>query len=227
MKILDVRQGTDEWLDARLGRVTASELSSLITSGWKVKTGEGPRSYLMRKIAEAWLSKPVNVFGSYATEQGTLLEPRARAWFELAHNCDVQTVGFIVGDDNRCGCSPDGIVGTDSGLEIKCPQETNAVRYALDGTLPDDYEMQIHGSLFVTGFPRWHFVSYHPQLPCLDIIIDRDESKCAVIAEALAGFYQYFDDAWEQLNAIADEPRVNPFAVAVRVSNCAEENPKK
>ncbi len=229
MKILDVKQGTDEWLDARLGLVTASELDALITPGWKVKDldSAGPRTYLYRKIAEAWLCHPVNSFGSFATEQGQLLEPEARPWFELAHDCEVSTkAGFIVGDDKRCGCSPDGLIvdanyvdvsdGTEypqfsSGLEIKCPQETNAVRYAIEGVLPADYELQIHGSLYVTGFSRWHFLSYHRTLPKFHTVVERDESKCATIAKALAGFYARFDAEWERLNTLADEPSINPF----------------
>ena len=215
MKILDVKQGTDEWLDARLGLVTASEMDNLITPGWKVKDMDsaGPRTYLYRKIAEAWLCRPVNLFGSFATDQGNALEPEARPWFELAHDCEVSTrAGFILTDCGRAGCSPDGIiVGKDEGLEIKCPQETNAVRYAIEGILPPDYELQVHASMFVTGFDRWHFVSYHRKLPKLHLVINRDECKCAKIQEALTAFYARFDEGWNKLNEIADEPRNNPF----------------
>jgi hypothetical protein len=213
MRIYDVKQGTEEWIDARLGIVTASELDALISPTWKIRTGEGPRTYLFRKLAEAWLCKPVVSFGSYVTEQGNILEPEARPWFELANSCDVSTkAGFILADDNRCGCSPDGIIeAKGEGLEIKCPQETNAVRYAIDGVLPTDYELQVHGSLYVTGFARWHFLSYHRRLPKLHIVVERDEAKCAIIAEALAGFYAKFDAEWDKLNRLADEPRENPF----------------
>jgi hypothetical protein len=222
MKIFDVKQGTEEWIDARLGMVTASELDALISPTWKIRTGEGPKTYLFRKIAEAWLAKPVQSFGSYVTEQGNLLEPEARPWFELSNDCEVSTKeGFIVGDDNRSGCSPDGIIwdraedpkrtGLNAGLEIKCPQETNAVRYAIDGVLPSDYELQVHGSLYVTGFARWHFLSYHRRLPKLHLVVERDDAKCAVIEEALKGFYERFDHEWDKLNNLADEPRENPF----------------
>ena len=246
MKILDVKQGTDEWLDARLGLVTASELGALISPTWKIRTGDGPRTYLYRKIAEAWLCKPVNTFGSFTTEQGQVLEPEARPWFELAHDCEVSTKsGFIVGDDGRCGASPVGLIkcqtcgglgmlgghrgqtaesfdqsgepceicfgGFTAGIEIKCPQETNAVRYAIEGVLPADYELQVHGSLYVTGFPRWHFLSYSRHLPKFHIVVERREDRCQVIADALAGFYERFDAEWEKLSKLAEEPRINPF----------------
>jgi hypothetical protein len=222
MRIYDVKQGTPEWVDARLGIVTASELDALISPTWKIRAGEGPKTYLFRKLAEAWLCKPVVSFGSYVTEQGNILEPEARPWFELATDCEVSTKeGFIVHEDNRCGCSPDGIIwdraedpkrtGFNEGLEIKCPQETNAVRYAIDGVLPADYELQVHGSLYVTGFQRWHFLSYHRRLPKLHLVIERDEQKCAVIKDALQWFYERFDSEWDKLNKLADEPRENPF----------------
>jgi hypothetical protein len=223
MRLVSVQYGTAEWLDARLGLVTASELDALITPGWKVKDieSQGPTTYLYRKIAEAWCCKPVNQFGSFATEQGQLLEPEARPWFELAFDFEVSTkYGFVVGDDKRCGCSPDGIILHNpsdesvfyEGWEAKCPQETNAVRYAIEGELPAEYELQVHGSLYVTGFLRWHFLSYHRTLPKFHTVVERDESKCAKIAEALAGFYCRFDAEWEKLNKLADEPRKNPFA---------------
>lgn len=213
MRILKMAQGSPEWLDARLALVTASELDNLISPTWKIKTGEGPKTYLMRKIAEAWLCQPVQMFSTFASEQGQLLEPEAKAWFEITHDCTVETAGFIVGDDNRCGCSPDGIIaGKKEGVEIKCCQPTNAVRYAIDGILPPDYELQVHGSLYVTGFDRWHFISYSRQLPKFECVQERQQDRCDIIAEALAGFYARFDAEWEKLNSRTDEPRKNPFA---------------
>lgn len=213
MKIFNVKQNSPEWLDARLGLVTASELDALISATWKIRTGEGVKTYLYRKLAECWMECPLQSFGSFATDQGNVLEPEARPWFELTHDCEVSTAaGFIVGDDNRSGCSPDGlIVNRNEGLELKCPQETNAVRYAIEGVLPPDYELQVHGSLYVAKCDRWHFVSYSRKLPKLHLVIERDEKKCAIIAEALAGFYERFDAEWEKLSAAADEPRSNPF----------------
>lgn len=243
MTILDYPQGSQEWITARLGLVTASEAEALITPKWKIKDLDdaGPRTYLFRKLAEAYLCQPVDQFSSFQTEQGTLLEPEAIPYFELMQGCDVDRVGFIIGDDRRSGCSPDGLIkcgicrgagwtaqgstnnpqqiqcnscygtGWTSGLELKCPQPANAVRYAMDGILPPDYELQVHFSMFVTGFPRWKFMSYHRRLPKLIIEVKRDEEKIAKIQSALDRFYNAFDEAWDDLNKRADEPRRNPF----------------
>ncbi len=212
MKILNVKQGTEEWLDARLGLVTASELDALISPTWKIKTGDGPRTYLYRKVAEAWLCKTIYGGGAFAMEQGTLLEPEARPWYELTYDCEVKTAGFIVGDDNRCGCSPDGLIaGEKRGLELKCPQEIAAVRYAIEGEFPEQYQMQVHGSMFVTGYDQWTFLSYHRTLPKFVITIQRREDRMETIQQALSEFYDRFDEAFERLNKSADEPRKNPF----------------
>lgn len=212
MKIIDCKQGDESWQGHRLARVTASEMDALISPTGKIRTGEGPKTYLARKVAEGWLGRPLNGGGAaWVMEQGTMMEPEARPWYEITHDCEIQTVGFIVGDDNRCGCSPDGLIGDNRGIEIKCPQEVAAVRYALDGELPDDYLLQVQGSMFVTGFERWEFLSYHRRLPKLTITVRRDEAMMSKIGQALAEFYERFDEAFEKLNKTADEMHRNPF----------------
>ncbi len=223
MRIIKCQQGDDVWVDSRLGIVTASECDALISPvKWELKTGEGPKTYLATKLAEAWLCRPVESFGAWAADQGTLLEPRARRWYEATHDCDIAQVGFIVGDDRRCGCSPDGLItlpaaldksaiGGYMGIEIKSPQPIAATKYALAGVLPPEYSTQVHFSMFVTGFSRWTFVSYHDALPKCVVEVQRDEAKIAIIEKALANFYNAFDEGWEKLNAKADEPRKNPF----------------
>lgn len=212
MRIIDVKQGTDEWLDWRLGKVTASEVDALISPvKWEIKTGEGPKTYLATKLAENWLCNQVATAGTWSMDQGALMEVRARAWYKMKYDCEIKEVGFIVGDDGRCGCSPDGLLLPDYGIEIKAPQPIAAAKYAVAGILPPEYSAQVHFSMFVTGFKRWVFVSYHSKLPKLVVEVQRDEEKIAIIKKALTGFYARFDESWEKLNATADEPRANPY----------------
>lgn len=215
MRIVKCQQGTEEWQSERLGRVTASELDALVSPTGKIRTGEGPRTYLARKLAEAWLGHPIQSGGAWAMEQGVFNEPESRAWYELTNDCEIKQVGFIVSDNNRAGCSPDGLIldGDEylRGIEIKCPQEVAAVKYALDAELPDAYRLQVHGSMFVTGFERWEFLSYHRRLPKFTITVMRDEALMLTIGKALSEFYERFDEAFEKLNKLADEPRVNPW----------------
>lgn len=193
MKIHDVKQGELEWLALRAGIPTASEMDALITPLWKVKTGDGPRTYLFQKLAEWWQGGPLPSFQSFSMEQGSLLESEAIPWFEFEYNAAVRRVGFITTDDGLAGCSPDGLLSDDEGLELKCPQAETQVRYLCDGILPKAYEVQVHFSMFVTGAERWKFVSYRRGFPCLVLTVERDEDKQAVIVEALESFRESFD----------------------------------
>lgn len=205
MRILDCQQGDNEWLAARVGRVTASEMHNLVTPKFKIKTGDGPTTYLYRKLAEAYRGCPLPGFSSWATEQGQELEDEARKWyaFEFGDQEKIRNYGFIEHDDGRCGCSPDALLGDDGGLELKCPEPPNHVRYLIDGELPEDYAAQVHMSLYVTGRHWWKFVSYRRKFPEFVLKVERDEKICAVIAEALASFYSRFDAAMQKLKQAA------------------------
>lgn len=203
-KIHEVNQGEAEWLQLRVGKVTASELGELVTDTFTIRTGAMPHTYLCGKVAEAWRGHPLPGFSSWETEQGQLLEDEARSWYCLEHDDHkMRNVGFIEGDDGRCGCSPDALLGEDGGLELKCPQPTNHVRYLLAGTLPKDYAPQVHMSLYVTGRKWWRFVSYHRGYPAFVHHVERDEAIMSKIAAALSGFYASYDTAMKQLEAIA------------------------
>lgn len=201
--IHEVGQGEAEWLQLRIGKVTASELSSLVTPEFKIRDGATPHTYLCEKVAEAWRGKALPGFSTWETEQGQLLEDEARGWYCLTHtDHKLRNVGFVEGDDGRCGASPDALLGDDGGLELKCPQPTNHVRYLLAGVVPKDYITQVHMSLCVTGRKWWRFVSYHRGYPALVVNVPRDEVICAKIQAALSAFYSSFDAAMAKLQQI-------------------------
>ena len=201
-KIHEVNQGEEEWLKLRVGKVTASELSALVTPDFKIRTGEGPHTYLCQKLAEAYRGKPLPQFSTHATEEGQMQEDEARSWYCLTHtDHKLRNVGFVEHDDGRCGVSPDALLGEDGGLEIKCPQPTNHVRYVLSGTVPKDYLAQVHMSLYVTGRAWWRFVSYRRCYPPLVVNVPRDEEIMGKIQSALSAFYVTFDAAMAKLKS--------------------------
>ena len=131
MKIIDVTQGTPEWIQARLGIPTASEFHKIVGNS----TGELSRSrdkkglsevakkYAYRLVAETLLGRELEKPPGtpWAMEQGKRLEPLAREQYSFTNDVEVRTVGFVTTDDGRVGCSPDGlIIGARGGLEIKC-----------------------------------------------------------------------------------------------------------
>lgn len=211
-QILPCLQGSEDWLKARLGRPTASEFDQILTVEFKTRTGDMFTSYVARKVAEAWRGELLPGFsGSWSTEQGELREEQARSWAVFELDMPIKTVGFVVGDDGRCGCSPDGLVGEDSGVEIKSPEAHTHVRYVMDGELPKCYAAQVHGCIYVTGRPSWTFISYRRKFPPVVIPVARDEEICKRIGEALQKFYAAFDAAFERLNELSDKKKPNPF----------------
>lgn len=183
-----IQQGELAWYQLRLGKVTASELSNLVAPKFEIRTGEMPKSYLYQKLAEKLSGSPAEGFSTFATEQGQMLEDEARKMIAFEVGIKLRNVGFVTTDDDRAGCSPDALIGDDGGLEIKCPQPKNHMRYLVEGVLPADYAAQVHGSMYVTGRKYWMFASYSRKLPPFILRIERDEAICAKIELAIAEF---------------------------------------
>lgn len=200
MKIHDCVQGEGDWALVRAGKVTASDADNILTPEFKARTGDTPKRYLYQKIAERLRKGPVVQFSTYETEFGQMLEDEARAWFHFNHEHEMKTVGFCEQDDGTCGCSPDALLDEDGGLELKCPQSTNHVKYLVEGILPKDYAVQVHFSMYVTGRAWWYFVSYHrPPFPKFVLKVQRDEAICAKIHETVAAFNGDLNAAMEKL----------------------------
>lgn len=195
MKILNCKQGSTEWALARAGVVTASEVDALVTPLFEPRKGEGVKTYLYRKAAERVMGQPVDSGGTFAMDQGNVVEKIARPWYAFKYNVEVETVGFCLSDDGKTGCSPDGLIGKDSGLEIKCPQPPTHCKYLLEQRVPPDYLAQLHMSMYVTGRPMWVFVSYSPYLPPLVVHVLRDDAIQAKLRDALAAFIPQLDEA--------------------------------
>lgn len=202
-KIHPIDQGSAEWLQMRVGKVTASELDNLVTPEFSIRKGEMPHGYLCSKLAEAWRGTALPGFSSHATEQGQILEDEARKWYAFTFDAEkIQNVGFVEHDDGRCGCSPDALLDDDGGLELKCPEPQTHVKYLLGGELPKIYAAQVHMSLYVTGRAWWRFVSYRRGFPAFVLRVDRDEAIIAKIAAALGAFYSAFDAGMKTLRGI-------------------------
>jgi hypothetical protein len=205
MKIHNCEQGSEAWLTLRLGIPTASEFDAIISPLWKQRTGEGVKTYLCRKIVEKVCRHIDEDFGgSFSMEQGHILEHEARPWFEFAHDLKIEKVGFCTTDDGRIGCSPDGLIGEDGGIEIKCPLPHTHLKYLMAGTLPPEYAAQVHGSMYVTGRSWWRFLSYSRQFPPLLLRVERDEKVQQAIGEALDAFLKDFDAQMERLSQLSN-----------------------
>lgn len=201
MKLYDCEQLSEAWFELHRGRPTASRFGRIITP----RTGKlaaGADDLICELVAERFypgqlieLAQPP----SRAMLHGTQCEPEARRFYEMEVGRDVREVGFLATDDERFGASPDGLVGEDGGLELKCPQGKTQVRYLLDGVLPDDYRAQVHGCLIVSGRAWWDFLSYCPGLPPFLIRTYPDEFTVKLLA-ALEEFWDRYQGALSKLN---------------------------
>lgn len=165
MKIIhDIIQGSPGWHEVRLGKITASRFKDVMTNGRGSAPSKTAESYMIELAIEAVTGKSLPFFENDAMRHGTETEPQARAMYELISGNDVTEVAFI--EHNQfVGVSPDGLVGLDGGLEIKCPNTKTQVERYLNGIgLPDDYKWQVHGCIWVAEREWWDFVSFDDRI---------------------------------------------------------------
>lgn len=160
---LDCEQGSEEWLQARLGIPTATGFENIVTATGKKSSAQ--IKYMAELIEESIIGLQDESFKSRFMERGNQLEPLARSAYEFITGNSVRQVGGVYLDENReVMVSPDGLIPElKKGLEIKCPKMSTHIRYLLEGGLPSEYVIQVQANLWVTGYETWDFVSYCPE----------------------------------------------------------------
>ena len=194
-EIFDCEQGSDDWFSARLGIVTASHFKDVLNT----KTGRG--TYMMRLVAEKQQGKPQDSFQSKAMENGVLYEEHARKYYEALYGVSVEQVGFI--KMGQIGASPDGLVGDDGGVEIKCSDGPTHYRIILADKMPTAHIPQIQGNIWVSGRKWWDFISYDPWgqfKPFYCKRIERDDNYINnILKPACEKFLQEMNDINEKI----------------------------
>src|SRR3990172_10305435 len=200
MIVLDVKPGSQEWRDARLGIPSASRFDCIMTAKTRKVAGQA-RKYMCALLAERMLGHAVEELGSGFILRGTILEADAVAAYEFERGLDVKEVGFMLRDDRRAGCSPDRLVDDDGLLEIKCPSAIVHVG-ALLGMADEDHISQCQGQLWVTGRAWVDLMFYNPDLPHAIIRIPRDDGYIAALGACVNAFCDRMDDAHEWLRKV-------------------------
>ncbi len=186
-------QGSPEWMRARAGIPTSSAFDMIVTPTGKLSTSA--ERYMHELLAERMLGRPLVKAITMAMAQGSQSEAEARSYYMALREQEVERVGFITNDEGTIGASPDGLVGEDGLLEIKCPQEGTHVRYLMTGQLEMTHKPQVQGQLMVTG-RRWvDLLSYSPEMPHALIRIMRDEEYVALLAKHVGDFSAALEDA--------------------------------
>lgn len=196
MKILNVKQGSQEWLDARAGIPTSSAFDRIITKSGKPSASAD--RYLARLVAEWYLGTSLDEEQTQFMERGSELEASAVRYYEFTRDLSARPVGLVLRDDERAGASPDRLVGEDGVLEIKCPSAEVHMCYVLGG-LADQFKVQQQGQLWVCEREWSDLLSYNPVLPRATVRSYRDEAFITALAAAVDEFCDRLDAAKEMV----------------------------
>ena len=204
-----VIQGSSEWFEMRLGKITASKISDVIAKG---RSGEAVSraDYKLDLALERHSGIKTESVSTFHMQRGTELEPQARIEYELKTGTFVDQLDFVPHPDiEMAGASPDGLVNDGGLIEIKCPMRKNHVRYLLSGKPPAVYIPQMAWQLACTGREWVDFVSYHPDMPDNTKLFIaryyRDEEYITEIEEAVKQFDEEVElvvKRLEQYNAV-------------------------
>lgn len=160
-----MEQRSAEWFQARAGKVTASRVSDVVA---RTKTGWGASraNYAAQLVAERLTGTVEEGYSNSAMQWGTDKEPEARAAYEWYADATVEQVGFIPHFSIlNAGASPDGTVGTDGLLELKCPNTATHIETLLGASVPAKYLHQMQFQMACTGRKWCDFASFDPRLP--------------------------------------------------------------
>lgn len=194
-------QGSPEWFAARLGKVTASKVSAVMA---RTKTGVSAtrNTYMGQLIAERLSNNVQRGYVSQDMEHGIEQEPHARAAYEFETGRKVTVTGFIQHPHFvHAGASPDGLVGDDGLIEIKCPQTMTHINTLRKRTYPAEYRHQMQWQMACTGRQWCDFVSYDPCLPGhLQLAVYRLERDPAHIADLEAAVGAFLDELQAEID---------------------------
>ena len=196
-------QRTDEWFKSRLGKATASRIADIIA---KTKTGPSAsrENYAVQLVLERITQSKGESYSNAAMQWGTETEPLARQAYELKRGLFVDEVGFI---DHptiaNSGASPDGLVGTDGLVEIKCPNSATHMETLVTRKIPQKYIPQMTWQMACTGRSWCDFVSFDPRFPeHLQIFIERIEYDPTYVRMLELEVTQFLDEVEKKVEIL-------------------------
>lgn len=204
MRLVNCEQGSAEWLQLRAGKITASRIGDVM---YTLKAG-GPSAdkikYSLELIAERLTQRAEEHYVSKDMENGTEWEPFARTAYELERDVMCDMVGFVLHPTlDFYGASPDGLVGTDGMIEIKCPRTTTHLKWLMAGVVPEEHEPQMSAGMACCERQWCDFVSYCPWMPdglkTFIVRMERDEARILEIEQEVIRFNISIDSVIEQL----------------------------
>lgn len=205
----EIIQGSDAWFAMRLGKVTASRVADVIA---KTKTGYGAgrANYMAQLVCERLTGTAAESFSNDAMKHGTATEPFARAAYESHADVLVDQVAFIDHPSIlMSGASPDGLIGDEGMLEIKCPNTATMLDILLTETIPTKYLTQMSWQMACTDREWCDFVCYDNRLPSgLDLFVKRyyrDDVYIKTLESEVSQFIQELNEKVNLLTKLKDQ----------------------
>jgi putative phage-type endonuclease len=202
-----MEQRTDEWFKSRLGKVTASRIADVVA---RTRTGYAASraNYMAQLVCERLTGKQAESFSNAAMEWGVEQEGPARDAYSAKVGELVTEVGFISHPTiPMAGASPDGLVGTNGCVEIKCPSTATHIEYLFDRDPPQKYFYQMQWQMACTGTEWCDWVSYDPRLPAelqlLVVRIPRDTDCITILEKEVSEFLAELDGKVSKLKEMS------------------------
>lgn len=203
MKIHDVAQRSEAWFALRAGKLTGSCAKEMLAKGRGRDEAVTRRDLRFRLVAERLSGRPQeDTYINAAMQWGMDHEADAIAAYEAATGSFVDPIGFCEHDSLPVGTSPDGFIGTDGILSVKCPKTATQIRYFVEQREPAEHEAQNTHELFVTGRQWIDFVSFDPRLPGLELFILRVTRPAVVLDAYAAEVDRFLSDVAAELLAV-------------------------
>lgn len=197
-KEITADQRTEEWFAGRLGRATGSKFACVMSKGRNGTESSLRKNYRAQLVTERLTGKMVESYQSAEMQWGTETEPLARLKYTLATGNEVTECGFFAHQEIMTGASPDGLIGDDGVLEIKCPNTATHIETLKKQSLPTQYYWQVVGEMWITGRKWCDFVSYDPRMPENAAIfikrIKRNEEEVQKLKDEVNKFLKTVDD---------------------------------
>jgi putative phage-type endonuclease len=166
MRIFPGSQNSDRWLAAKRGRISASRIADAVAVLKKGGESAARRNYRFELAAERASAIATSHYVTPEMERGLELEETARSYYSTATETLVDQVGFVLHPlQDFSGASPDGLVGDDGLLEIKCPKTETLFAWLDSGKVPDEYILQMQWQMACTERQWCDFYGFDDRVP--------------------------------------------------------------
>ena len=206
-KVAMCKQQTRPWFELRIGCLTGSKVARMFNLDGKLKAASTRDTLLNELVVEKIIGAPVAQGGNtWQMERGNFCEKLAKMQYWLDHGVQIVDVGYVVVEPGRWGCSPDGLLAPDRGIEIKCRTAKEHLYYLRKQRLQPADMMQCQFDMFCCGLAQWEFLAFWPKdsehgsvetesgvnvalnLPSWTVTVQADETLHAAFAKHVPAF---------------------------------------